>query len=196
MTPTQMLLRMYRNTVGPTPHPLLRSVSLHRVKRHVECCTHLLDHGSDASTLTLTSRLTASLGFDLTSLAQSNIANGNLSMTGRLDVWENRRRPHDLREFRVHEQHLTTSSDSLWSMWTTSTASCRLRNPPRPPLQTVPCCTTRRLPTQIRASTDLDVGCIARCNRPHPDLARTQRRELIPFVGGQRFPLTNTSFRF
>ena len=51
----------------------------------MECCTHVLDHGSDALDLTLTPP-DGFVDFDLTSLAQSNIANGNLSMTVRLEV--------------------------------------------------------------------------------------------------------------
>ncbi|MEC7111290.1 MAG: DNRLRE domain-containing protein [Candidatus Thermoplasmatota archaeon] len=87
MTPTQMLLRMYRNTVGPTSLTVAAYACSSFTESSVTwnaaptCSTTEVTR----STLTLTPP-DGFVDFDLTSLAQSNIANGNLSMTVRLDV--------------------------------------------------------------------------------------------------------------
>ncbi|DAC16409.1 MAG TPA: DNRLRE domain-containing protein, partial [Candidatus Poseidoniaceae archaeon] len=87
MTPTQMLLRMYRNTVGPTSLTVAAYACSSFTESSVTwnaaptCSTTEVTR----STLTLTPP-DGFVDFDLTSLAQSNIANGNLSMTVRLEV--------------------------------------------------------------------------------------------------------------
>ena len=87
MTPTQMLLRMYRNTVGPTS----LTVAAYACSSFTE--STVTWNGAPTCSTTEVTRSTLTLtppdgfvDFDLTSLAQSNIANGNLSMTVRLEV--------------------------------------------------------------------------------------------------------------
>ena len=138
------------------------------------------------STLTLTPP-DGFVDFDLTSLAQSNIANGNLSMTVRLDVVGT---PSSTMTFVSSESTSNTSRHPQIHLEYVDNVDGIL--PPSQPTLSAPAdgaaVRHERLPTRLRRCTDLDVGRIARCNRLHPDLVRTQRRELIPFVGGQRVP--------
>ena len=87
MTPTQMLLRMYRNTVGPTSLTVAAYACSGFTESSVTWNTAPTCSTTEVtrSTLTLTPP-DGFVDFDLTSLAQSNIANGNLSMTVRLEV--------------------------------------------------------------------------------------------------------------
>ena len=87
MTPTQMLLRMYRNTVGPTS----LTVAAYACGGFTEGTVTWNNAPACSTTEVTRSTLTLTppdgfVDFDLTSLAQSNIANGNLSMTVRLEV--------------------------------------------------------------------------------------------------------------
>ena len=87
MTPTQMLLRLYRNTVGPTS----LTVAAYACGGFTESTVTWNNAPTCSTTEATRSTLTLTppdgfVDFDLTSLAQSNIANGNLSMTVRLEV--------------------------------------------------------------------------------------------------------------
>jgi len=87
MTPTQMLLRLYRNTVGQTS----LTVAAYACSGFTESSVTWNSAPTCSTTEVTRSTLTLTppngfVDFDLTSLAQSNIANGNLSMTVRLEV--------------------------------------------------------------------------------------------------------------
>lgn len=87
MTPTQMLLRLYRTTVGSTS----LTVAAYPCASFSESTVTWAAAPACSSTEITRSTLTLSppngwVDFDLTSLAQSNVANGNLSMTVLLDV--------------------------------------------------------------------------------------------------------------
>ncbi|MGB0489655.1 MAG: DNRLRE domain-containing protein, partial [Candidatus Poseidoniaceae archaeon] len=87
MTPTQMLLRLYRTSVGPTSLTVAAYACSGFTESSVTWNSAPTCSTTEAtrSTLTLTPP-DGFVDFDLTSLAQSNIANGNLSMTVRLEV--------------------------------------------------------------------------------------------------------------
>ncbi len=87
MTPTQMLLRLYRTSVGSTS----LTVAAYPCSSFTESTVTWTSAPACSATEITRSTLTLSppngwVDFDLTSLAQSNVANGNLSMTVLLDV--------------------------------------------------------------------------------------------------------------